>query len=136
MAWHRSWLVFLVWLVVLPAQAQDDASTRLKAQLARVQTLRAQRPGDGLLVYYEAMTLANLGEKVQALTAFRSRLTCLQKSRSACLSAAGKVALLSDCVRNVTGPASGVSMPSSYLLTLTLYWPGSAGCPRSASPNN
>ncbi len=72
MAWHRSWLVFLVWLVVLPAQAQDDASTRLKAQLARVQTLRAQRPGDGLLVYYEAMTLANLGEKVQALTALRS----------------------------------------------------------------
>ena len=72
MAWHRSWLVFLVWLVVLPAQAQDDASTRPKAQLARVQTLRAQRPGDGLLVYYEAMTLANLGEKEQALTALRS----------------------------------------------------------------
>ncbi len=72
MGGYRSLLGLLVLLVLLPAHAQDDASAPLKAQLARVQTLRAQRPGDGLLVFYEAMTLANLGEKARALAALRS----------------------------------------------------------------
>jgi hypothetical protein len=34
------------------AQAQDDATADARASLARIQALRAERPGDGVPVYY------------------------------------------------------------------------------------
>ena len=55
-----------------PAAAADDAQAPLKAQLERIDTLRTQRPGDGLLVYYRAMTLAALNRRDDALDALRS----------------------------------------------------------------
>jgi sugar lactone lactonase YvrE len=65
--------VLLLGLAMLrPAAAADDAQAPLKAQLERIDTLRAQRPGDGLLVYYRAMTLAALNRRDDALDALRS----------------------------------------------------------------
>ncbi len=60
------WLLpVLLAAALLPAQAQqqDDPSAALKAQLERIRQLRQQRPGDGLLVFYQAMTHAQLGER-------------------------------------------------------------------------
>jgi sugar lactone lactonase YvrE len=50
------------------------ASSPLQDQLARVRALQQQRPGDGLLVYYEALTLAQLGERAAALERLGSLL--------------------------------------------------------------
>jgi hypothetical protein len=57
------------------APANDAAATTSQAQrarLERVRTLRRERPGDGLLVFYEALTLAVLGERDAALTTLRT----------------------------------------------------------------
>ena len=48
------------------------ASSPLQLQLEAIRRLQAQRPGDGLLVYYEAMTLARLGERALALEQLRA----------------------------------------------------------------
>ena len=49
-------------------QAADDATTAAaKASLERVRAMRAERPGDGLLVYYQAVVHAMLGERDAAL---------------------------------------------------------------------
>lgn len=65
--------------VVLPiavaAQAQpaDAASAPpASARLQRIEALRAQRPNDGLLVYYQALTLVEAGRKAEALAVLRS----------------------------------------------------------------
>ncbi|NRF68426.1 hypothetical protein HLB44_15635 [Aquincola sp. S2] len=50
----------------------DDPQAPLRAQLARIEALRTQRPGDGVLVYYQAMTLARLDRRNDALAALRS----------------------------------------------------------------
>ncbi|HUG21522.1 hypothetical protein [Piscinibacter sp.] len=52
----------------------DDPAAPLKAHLARLQALRTERPGDGTLVYYQAMTHAALGERDAALAQLRSLL--------------------------------------------------------------
>lgn len=49
----------------LLAQGTDDA-------LARIKALRAQRPNDGLLAFYQAITHAGLGQKEAALTELAS----------------------------------------------------------------
>ena len=55
------------------AEAVDDAATiAAHASLARIQTLRKERPGDGLLVFYEAVVHMSLGERDAALTLLRS----------------------------------------------------------------
>lgn len=46
-------------------------ATPLQRQLQRIRELRSQRPADGLLVYYEAMTLARMGEADAAIAALR-----------------------------------------------------------------
>jgi hypothetical protein len=70
------WL--LAFLAVLPAWSQEtsheDAQAALKAQLARIATLRAERPHDGLLAYYQALTYVQLGERTAALAELRGLL--------------------------------------------------------------
>jgi sugar lactone lactonase YvrE len=52
--------------------AQDDSEAVLRARLDRIQSLRKARPGDGLLVFYEAITRIGLGERDAALGLLRS----------------------------------------------------------------
>ena len=47
-----------------PADAADDAATSAaRASLERIQALRKERPGDVVLVFYQALTHINLGER-------------------------------------------------------------------------
>ena len=58
---------------VPPLHAADDAAaTAARASLERVRAMRAERPGDGLLVYYQAVVHAMLGERDAALAELRS----------------------------------------------------------------
>jgi hypothetical protein len=54
------------------ARAADDPQVAARASLKRIQSLRKQRPGDGLLVFYEAITRIALGERDAALTLLRT----------------------------------------------------------------
>lgn len=58
------------------ALAQDAAAPNTEsadaARLARIQALRAQRPNDGLLIFYEAMARGDLGQRDAALDLLRS----------------------------------------------------------------
>ena len=49
-----------------PASPGDDAQTATRTQLERIQSLRKDRPGDGVLVFYEAITRIQLGEREAA----------------------------------------------------------------------
>jgi sugar lactone lactonase YvrE len=53
------------------ADAADDPQTAMRAQLERIQSLRKQRPGDGVLVFYEAITRIGLGEREPAFALLR-----------------------------------------------------------------
>lgn len=69
--------IFLTLAILLcpipPAHAADDpAAAAARASLERIQALRAQRPGDGLLAYYQALTHLQLGERDAAMTELRS----------------------------------------------------------------
>jgi len=55
-----------------PAQVADDATAAARASLERVRALRAERPGDGLLVYYQAVVHAMLGERDAALAELKT----------------------------------------------------------------
>ena len=88
----RAWLPIAALCVGawLPAGAADEAasaasaasaspaasagSAAIRASLERIRTLRAERPGDGLLAYYQAITHAALGERDAALSELRSLL--------------------------------------------------------------
>jgi sugar lactone lactonase YvrE len=52
-----------------PVLATDEPANPLQQQLGRIQALRTERPGDGLLVYYEALTQVQLGDRAAALKA-------------------------------------------------------------------
>src|SRR3954447_4988102 len=52
--------------------ADDPAVAAAKASLARIEALRKERTGDGLLVFYEAITRLRLGEREKALELLRS----------------------------------------------------------------
>jgi len=54
------------------ASAPSAAEIAGRASLERIRALRAQRPGDGLLAYYQAITHAGLGERDAALAELRS----------------------------------------------------------------
>lgn len=57
-----------------PAQAPADAASAARAGITRIQQLRAQRPGDGALAYYQALMHARLGEREAAVAELRSLL--------------------------------------------------------------
>ncbi|MES2960170.1 MAG: hypothetical protein V4792_18430 [Pseudomonadota bacterium] len=52
-----------------PAPAAE--ATPIERQLQRIRELRLQRPRDGMLVYYEALTLATMGQVEPAVAALR-----------------------------------------------------------------
>ena len=52
--------------------ADDATATAARASLERVRAMRAERPGDGLLVYYQAVVHAMLGERDAALAELRT----------------------------------------------------------------
>ena len=54
------------------ADAADDPRSATRAQLERIQSLRKERPGDGALVLYEAITRIELGEREAAFALLRS----------------------------------------------------------------
>jgi sugar lactone lactonase YvrE len=54
------------------ADAADDPKNATRAQLERIQSLRKERTGDGVLVFYEAITRIELGEREAAFALLRS----------------------------------------------------------------
>jgi sugar lactone lactonase YvrE len=55
------------------ARAADDAATAAaRASLERIQALRKERPGDAVLVFFQAFTHMNLGEREAAFELLRS----------------------------------------------------------------
>ena len=54
------------------ADAADDPRSATRARLERIQSLRKERPGDGVLVLYEAITRIELGEREAAFALLRS----------------------------------------------------------------
>jgi len=54
------------------ADAADEPKTATRAQLERIQSLRKERPNDGVLIFYEAITRIELGEREAAFALLRS----------------------------------------------------------------
>ncbi|HEY2711592.1 MAG TPA: hypothetical protein VGI60_03690 [Chthoniobacterales bacterium] len=54
------------------ANGADDVSAAARASLERLQTLRKERPGDGILVFYEALLRTRMGEREPVLALLRS----------------------------------------------------------------
>ena len=76
-----STIVLVLWLLLsASAFAADDtpgvfeAASAARASLQRIKALREQRPGDGVLAYYEAVVQLSLGERAAALAQLRSLL--------------------------------------------------------------
>ncbi|HEY0855815.1 MAG TPA: hypothetical protein VGE16_02085 [Albitalea sp.] len=66
------WALAALLLLSPPAHADDEAATAAaRASLERIQALRVQRPGDGLLAYYEALVRVQLGERDAAMAELR-----------------------------------------------------------------
>jgi len=77
MRWSRWTLIAAVLAVAwLPSRGADDdaASAAARASLDRIRALRAERPGDGLLAYYQAIIHAALAEREAVLAELRSLL--------------------------------------------------------------
>jgi sugar lactone lactonase YvrE len=59
----------------IPAHAaSDEAVAAARASLARIQALRAERPGDGVLAYYQSLVHASIGERDAAVAELRGLL--------------------------------------------------------------
>jgi len=72
---ERVSLLLAVGIGSLAAWAQsapDDPSVAARASLERIQALRKERPGDGVLVFYHALVYVSLGERDAALELLRS----------------------------------------------------------------
>ena len=72
---ERVSLLLAVGIGSLAAWAQsapDDPSVAARASLERIQALRKERPGDGVLVFYQALVHVSLGERDAALKLLRS----------------------------------------------------------------
>jgi len=50
------------------AELADDVKSLARARLERIQSLRKERPNDGVLIFYEAITRIGLGEHDAAFT--------------------------------------------------------------------
>jgi sugar lactone lactonase YvrE len=61
-------------IAVLLLATAGSAPAQPEAQLARIRALQQQRPGDGLLVHYEAMTQAQAGDRAAAVATLRRLL--------------------------------------------------------------
>ena len=68
--------LLLAWVVAMAnfgsTDAADDPRSATRTQLERIQSLRKERPGDGALVFYEAITRIELGEREAAFALLRS----------------------------------------------------------------
>jgi hypothetical protein len=72
---ERVSLLLAVGIGSLAAWAQsapDDPSVAARASLERIQALRKERPGDGVLVFYQALVHVSLGERDAAFELLRS----------------------------------------------------------------
>ena len=72
---ERISLLLAVGIGSLAAWAQsapDEPSVAARASLERIQALRKERPGDGVLVFYQALVHVSLGERDAALELLRS----------------------------------------------------------------
>src|SRR5262245_849970 len=58
--------------MVATANSCSDPKTAKRAQLERIQSLRKERPGDGVLVFYEAITRIELGDRAAAFALLSS----------------------------------------------------------------
>jgi len=58
--------------VVCAQSTPEDASVAARTSLERIQALRKERPGDGVLVFYQALMHVTLGERDAALELLRS----------------------------------------------------------------
>jgi sugar lactone lactonase YvrE len=54
------------------AEPADDAKSVAHARLERIQSLRKERPNDGVLIFYEAITRIDLGDRDAATALLRS----------------------------------------------------------------
>jgi sugar lactone lactonase YvrE len=54
------------------ADPADDAKSVARARLERIQSLRKERPKDGVLIFYEAITRIDLGDRDAAFALLRS----------------------------------------------------------------
>ena len=54
------------------AEPADDAKSVARARLERIQSLRKKRPKDGVLIFYEAITRIDLGDRDAAFALLRS----------------------------------------------------------------
>ncbi|CAG1002286.1 hypothetical protein BURK2_03130 [Burkholderiales bacterium] len=70
--WRYVGLAALAALICGSTWAQPAEEAALRAQLARIETLRGERPKDDLLVFYRAMTQTQLGAREAALADLRS----------------------------------------------------------------
>jgi hypothetical protein len=64
-------VVMAAW-VAWAQSAPEDPSVAARASLERIQALRKERPGDGVLVFYQAVMHVTLGERAAALELLRS----------------------------------------------------------------
>lgn len=60
--------------LLAPGAAGAQSAADLQAQLERIRALQQQRPGDGLLVHYEAMTQVRAGDAAGAMATLRKLL--------------------------------------------------------------
>ena len=60
--------------ILCSAEPGDDAKSALQARLERIESLRKQRPNDGVLSFYEALTRIDLGDREAAFALLRSLL--------------------------------------------------------------
>ncbi|MFL6520335.1 MAG: hypothetical protein ACJ8NS_08965 [Chthoniobacterales bacterium] len=65
-----AFLLLVASALALPAE--DDARTAARATLERIQALRKERPGDGILEFYQAVVHLSLGERDDAFALLRS----------------------------------------------------------------
>jgi hypothetical protein len=73
MLFTRTWLIIASLAAALSsAGAADDQMAAARATLERIQALRKERSGDGILVFYEAVTHINLGERDAAFELLQS----------------------------------------------------------------
>ena len=63
---------FLAFFAFRAEAADDPATAAARASLERIQALRKERPGDSVLVFFQAMTHVTLGEREAAFELLRS----------------------------------------------------------------